>query len=248
LAQAGGFFLLDPGNEPFATGASPKLPAGGQGCLLLFMSLFVLAGLVIAGDMIRRWTHVLILHVSYAEVEGRVIGRWIESDEGATYYVTYRFVANDQIHTVEEAVAKATYHSVEEGQRHTVRYAKRDPSIATIQPGRIGGLLALTGFCLVWDGLVFSFSWIVLREILKRRRLARRGQRIVGEIVRCSDDRDSDGDLLLKVKFAFRSPYSGMWIEGKDSQTRKDLKGKLLPAPGTPVHVLYLDDKTYLML
>jgi hypothetical protein len=44
-----GFFLLDPDNEPFVTGASPKLLAGGQGRILLFLSVFVVAGLFIAG-------------------------------------------------------------------------------------------------------------------------------------------------------------------------------------------------------
>lgn len=248
MAQTGNVFLLDPDNEPFATGASSTLPAGGQGCILLFMSIFVLAGLFMAVEIVRQWAHVVILTTSYAEVQGQVVDRWIESDEGATYYVTYRFVANDQVYTVEEAVAKATYHSVEEGQSLTVRYARSYPSIATIQPGRIGGLLALTGFGLVWDGLVVSFAWLLVRKIRKRCRLARRGQRIAGEVLSCASDRDSDGDLLLKVRFGFRSPQSGKWIEGKDSQTRKDLEGKPLPSPGTPVHVLYLDDKTYMML
>jgi hypothetical protein len=242
------YFLLDPDNEPFAVGASQKLPAGGQGCILLFMSIFVLAGLFMAVEIVRQWAHVVVLNISYAEIEGQVVDRWIESDEGASYYVTYRFVADDRVYTVEEAVAKATYHSVEEGQFLTIRYAQRDPNVATIQPGRIGGLLAITGFGLVWNGLVFSFSWLLLREILKRRKLAQGGQRIAGEIVGCSGDRDSDGDFVLEVRFGFRSPLTGMWIEGKDSQTRKDLEGKPLPPPEMPVHVLYLDDKTFLML
>jgi hypothetical protein len=137
---------------------------------------------------------------------------------------------------------------VEEGQSLTVRYALRDPAIATIQPGRIGGLLALTGFGLVWNGFVFSISWFLVCEVRKRRRLAQRGQRIAAEILRCSDGCDSDGDFVLEVRFGFRSPQTGAWIEGKDSQTRKDLVGKPLPLLGTPVQVLYLDDETYLLL
>jgi hypothetical protein len=175
-------------------------------------------------------------------------GRRIESDEGATYYITYRFVADDRGYTVEEVVGKATYYSLEEGQSLTVRYARRAPAIATIQPGRIGGLLALTGFCLVWNGFVFPISWLSAREVHKRRKLARRGQRIAGEVVHCSGGWDSDGDFVLEVRFGFHSPQTGAWIEGKGSQMRKDLDGEPLPPPGTPVHVLYLDDKTYLIL
>jgi hypothetical protein len=57
--------------------------------------------------------------------------------------------ASDRFYTVEEAVRKAKYRSVEEGQSLTVRYAQRNPSIATVEPGRIGGLLAVTRFMLV---------------------------------------------------------------------------------------------------
>jgi len=246
--QSREFFLLDPDNEPFVTGASSRLPIGGRGCILLFMSIFVLAGLLIAGDIARQWLHFAMLSTDYAETQGQVIGRRIESDEGATYYVTYRFVAGDRTHAVEEVVEKTTYHSVEEGQSLTVRYARRSPTIATIEPGRIGGLLALTGFCLVWNGLVFAISWLLAREVHKRRRLASNGQRISGEIVHCSSHLDSDGDFVLDARFRFRSPQAWVWIEGKGSQLRKDLKGEPLPPPGTPVHVLYLDDKRYMML
>ena len=103
-------------------------------------------------------------------------------------------------------------------------------------------------FCLVWDGIVFSIFLLTVREILKRRRLSQKGHRIAGEIVHCSSRRDSDGDFVLEVRFGFCSPLTGTWIEGKDSQVRKDLEGEALPSPGAPVHVLYLDDRTYLML
>lgn len=241
-------FLLDPGNESLAKGARPKRLPREQGCLLLFLSIFVLAGLLVAAEVVRQWVEVILLSTSYAATQGQVLDRRIESDEGATYYVTYRFVADDQAHTVEEVVAKATYHSVEDGQYLTVRYTRRNPTITTIEPGRIGGPLILTAFCLVWNGIVFSIAWLTVREILMRRRLAREGQRLGGEVIRCFGHKDSDGDFVVEVRFGFRSPQSGMWIEDKDSQIRKDLSAELLPSPGTPVHVLYLDDETYMVL
>ncbi len=246
--QNHGFFLLDPDNEPFALGTSHRLPVGGQGCLLLFFSIFVLAGLFIAGAVVREWAHFAVLSTSYVETQGEVLGREIESDDGDTYYVTYGFVADDKRRTVKESVGKATYHSVSVGQSLTVRYARRDPDIATIEPGRLGELLAITGFCLVWNGIVFLFARPLVREILRRRRLSREGQRIAGEVISCSGHRDSDGDFVLDLRFGFRSPQTGVWVEGKDSQLRKDLEGEPLPSSGTPVHVLYLDDEDYLVL
>jgi hypothetical protein len=248
LAQTGHFFLLDPDNKPFATGASHRLPAGGQGCVLLFLSIFVLAGLFMAAEVARRWAHVAILSTNYVETEGQVLGREIQDDDGATYYVTYRFVANDQVHTIRESVEKTVFHSLEEGQSATVRYAPRDLSIATIAPGHVGGLLALTGFCLLWDGTVLVISAVMAREILKRRKLARHGQRIMGKILRSAGHRDSDGDFVLDLEFHFRSPQTGDWIEDSESHIRKDLEDEPLPPAGTPVHVLYLDDETHLVL
>jgi hypothetical protein len=75
--------------------------------------------------------------------------------------------------------------------------------------------------------------------------LARDGELTEGEIVHCSGERDSDGDFILRAEVRFRSPQTGAWLEGTYSPTRNDLKGKGLPGPGTRVHVLYLDDKTY---
>ncbi len=248
MTQEGGFFLLDPDNERFATGASRRLPAGSQGCALLFLSIFVLVGLFMAADITRRWVHVAILSTDYAEAEGQVLGREIEDDDGATYYVTYRFVANDRVHTIRENVEKGVFHSMEEGQSAIVRYAPRDPRIATIAPGRVGGLLALTGFCGLWDGTVLFISALVLREVLQRRKLARRGQRLVGEILRISGRRDSDGDFVLILGYGFRSPLTAAQLEGSNSQVRKDLADGPLPPPGTPVHVLYLDDERHMVL
>jgi len=245
---SGQFFLLDPDNGAYVAGTSRRLPAGGHGCILLFMSIFVLAGLFIAGDLARKWVRFAVLSTSYAETQGQVVYRRIESDEGATYYVTYRYLAGDRAYSLEDAVAKVTYHSVEEGQSLTVRYARHDPAMATIEPGRAGGLLILTGFCLAWNGLVFPISWLLAREVHKRRRLGRRGQRIEGEIVDCTSHRDGDGDLVLDVRYRFRSPDTWLWIEGKGSQLRKDLEDRPLPPSGTAVHVLYLDDKTHLVL
>ncbi|MFC2038015.1 DUF3592 domain-containing protein [Chloroflexota bacterium] len=190
----------------------------------------------------------VILSTNYSESQGQVLGRRMESDEGATYFVTYRFVVDDRVHTVENSVSKATYHSVEEGQSLTVRYAQRDRTITTIEPGRVGGLLAMTGFCLARNGIVLWVTRPVVGEIFRRRKLARRGQRLAGEIIRCSGYKDSGGDFTVTVRFGFHSPQTGTRIEGKDSQIRKDLKGKPLPAPGTAVHVLYLDDETYMVL
>ncbi len=241
-------FLLDPDHKQLAKGARTQLPLRKHGCLLLFLSIFGLAGLFIAAAMVRQWVEFVILSTSYAETEGQVQGRRIESDEGATYYVTYRSVVNDKVYTPEDSVSKKTYHSLEDDQYLIVRYARRDPTISTIEPGRVGGLLALTGFCLFWNGIVFGVTRPLVLEILKRRKLAQKGQRLEGEVIHCSGYKDSDGDFTVALRYGFHSPQTGARIEDRDTQIRKDLKGEPLPPPGTAVHVLFLDGETYLAL
>ena len=85
-------------------------------------------------------------------------------------------------------------------------------------------------------------------EILKRRKLAQKGQRLTGEIIACSGYKDSDGDFVVAVRYGFRSPQTGTRIEDRDTQIRKDLKAAPLPPPGTAAHVLYSDDETYMVL
>ena len=246
--HARGHFLIDPENEPYALGLSPRLPAGKLGCFTLFLGLFVGAGLLLGGALAREWVHFAILSASEAETQGQVLQREIDIDDSTTYYVTYRFIVNDREHTVEESVGKDTYQSVEEGQHLRIRYSELDPNIATIEPGRIGVLPVVTVFCLIWNGVVFVITLGTLREVRKRRRLGKVGQRITGEVVRCSGEVDGDGDYVLTVGFRFNSPQTGQWIQGRDSQIRNDLKGEAPPPPGTSVHVLYLDDGTYMIL
>jgi hypothetical protein len=129
-----------------------------------------------------------------------------------------------------------------------VRYVVADPEIATIEPNSAVRPLVMTGFTLLWNGIVAPFAFMMFRELGKRWRLGRRGQRLAGEIVRCSGSTDSDGDYALTLRYRFRSPESGAWLEGSDTQVRKDLKEGPLPAAGRPVQVVYLDDDTYMAL
>jgi hypothetical protein len=64
----------------------------------------------------------------------------------------------------------------------------------------------------MWCGVVTVLAYVNLRTLRKRRRLARRGSLIDGEIVHCSSYEDSDNDLHLKAAIRFRSPQTGKWI------------------------------------
>jgi hypothetical protein len=210
--QTRDFFLIDLDNEQFASGASHKPAACGQGCVLFFLGLFALGGLLVAGIVTRQWMHWIEFSNDYVETQGQALQCAAESDDSTPYCVAYRFAVGDQVYTVEESVGKTTYHSLKEGQPLTVRHARHDPSIATIEPGSPSELLALTGFCLLWNGAVFRATWLLARQNLKLRKLTREGQQIVGQVAHCSGLQNSDGDFVLKTEFGFRSPQTGAWI------------------------------------
>jgi hypothetical protein len=81
--------------------------------------------------------------------------------------------------------------------------------------------------------------------VRKRQRLSREGTLVKGEIIRCSGRKNSDNDFRLKAEVRFRSPQTGQWVNKNYLLTRNDLKGEPLPQPGTPVHILYINDKTF---
>jgi hypothetical protein len=113
---------------------------------------------------------------------------------------------------------------------------------AAQEPGNLlcsGGVLLL--LCLFIGGV----AAVLLYTDRRQKRLAEEGRLLAGEIVLASGRRDGDGDYNLTVKYRFRSPQTGKWIQATRRKGRDDLEHKPLPEPGTQVHVLYIDDRTH---
>lgn len=70
------------------------------------------------------------------------------------------------------------------------------------------------------------------------------GKPLQGELIECKKNVYSE-DFTVSARFRFVSP-AGKTIEAESPLTRRDdLEKQPLPAPGTPVHVYYVDDKQY---
>jgi hypothetical protein len=101
--------------------------------------------------------------------------------------------------------------------------------------------------------LTAFFTSRVIRKVRTKRRLVRDGEVLAGDIVHCTGrTANTGGDdgsdyYQVTVAYRFRSP-AGRELRGKDSAWREDLERAPLPAPGTPVLVVYLEDKTYQLL
>jgi hypothetical protein len=68
-----------------------------------------------------------------------------------------------------------------------------------------------------------------------------------GEVVKCTGNA-ADDDYYVRLTYRFQSPMSGKTIQQAQRLQRDDMDDESLPAPGTPVIVLYRDDKTYWVL
>jgi hypothetical protein len=89
------------------------------------------------------------------------------------------------------------------------------------------------------------------RNIWRGLRLHRAGTIVIGALTAAKSQiwqGDGGSSLVLMVRYACADPVSGAAVEGQTSAARDDLRDAVLPTPGTPVAVLYLDDRTHRML
>jgi hypothetical protein len=70
----------------------------------------------------------------------------------------------------------------------------------------------------------------------------------MGEAISSKGFVDSDDDYQVTLRYCFQSPITGKRIEGKDHGQRNALKGIDLPEPGTPLAIMYADDRHYRVL
>jgi hypothetical protein len=242
------YFFLEPEAERFVRGETDRLPING--CMLLALIPFVLAGLLILTLSVAQLAQISYYRSSkWAETEGTYVGKdeIAGSNGSADYTVSFRFVVDDKVYVAEESVGQQIHDRAVDGDALRVYYRRGDPSVASTRPisGRGGPPLGLICGNLFWWAIVLGLGYYVLKPVYKQRRLAQEGTLIRGEVIHSSSYKDSDNDFRLMAEIRFRSPQTGNWIHKKYRVTRNDLAGKPLPRPGTLVHVLYIDDRTF---
>jgi hypothetical protein len=96
--------------------------------------------------------------------------------------------------------------------------------------------------------VLLTFSCILLRRKQRREeRLTREGRLLEGQVISCAASHSSETGHSVELRYSFLAP-DGRHVEGKRSERRDDLKDAQLPAPGTPVAVLYADEKLHQVL
>jgi hypothetical protein len=152
------------------------------------------------------------------------------------------------------------------GSRVRIEYRPENPDDnRVIRPDiQVFSLFGLTLLELLAGGLAFLL-WAMLlrgiRDMARDRRTrgrantqfaaqARAAQILSGEIMGITGETRYDqpgSPYEVSVDYRFTTP-DGLVLRGSARAPRDDLRYAVLPAPGTPVRVVYMDDKTHTML
>lgn len=244
-------FLLNPSHRDFVLGKSNVLSRSsfaGTGCLVLFMSFFVGIGLFVLMGVFKETYEWFMISQRGVTITAEYTDRRISSgDESDNYYVSFRYTHNDREYAREQRVDWYTYNAAESGLSVPIVYVPSNPQLAKVA-GTNNPPTGILVFVLVWNGIVWTVIYFGVRQYRRHKFLERNGKMLRGEILESTHSTDSDGDLSLRVEFAFQSPQSSRRLTKTDRAQRNDLKGKRPPAPGTPIVILYYNDHQYMLL
>jgi hypothetical protein len=266
-------FLLDPANRDFLDPGRYHFWRHGRiFAIVLVTLLVVLVPVLIVLQNVGGFVRELQLVGSNDTVHGEIIDqRTVSSGAGGqaiTYYLTYRFNPpnKNSVITREQLVSKATYQRLGKGANVDVRYVTANPEISALAGDSLDNTLQNSRYQMAGIGLIGTllagiFAIRQLTRVKEDFRLKRSGRLLIGHINKCTGrlkatSRSFDannyggairGNFIIDIYYRFRIP-NGHEIRKREVRKRNDLINTPLPGPGTPLAVLYLDDKHYQVL
>ncbi len=113
-------------------------------------------------------------------------------------------------------------------------------------------LIPSIAFCAALYGSIMFSSWGIkslvrfLGALFRLPRL-KKGVVLDGILIDCAKRAEYGRRHGLQTTFEFKSP-TGKELKGRQFYHRANLWNEILPAPGTPIKILYVSDKCYIML
>lgn len=244
-------FLANKHNAKFLMGKA-KHPASlsnlALGCFLPFLSIFVLVGLFMLGYGVVELKNAYDLKQDGVVTTGKMVAnRYYENSEGDSHYLTYRFIANDQIYQKEQSVKEALYDDFEAGAPIQIRYIPSNPAKSRIEGTGNMGLFFL-GFGGCWLSFTLFMVWGIISGAVKNHLLARKGYLINGHVVSAKCHKDSDDDYYIDLKYRYISPETAEVVHKRHRFIANERKKEPLPAQGTPLIILYRSEEHHQVL
>ncbi len=255
-------FVLNPDNRPLLDEGAPTSALASNrneemiGATYLILVIGVLLSALMTVLTVLDWIDWAALRDAGVPTEATITERRIDdSGESTAYYVSYTYAhtpadGDPRTYHSEERVNSDTYDSAEQGRRVAALYTPEAPERVTIdirlEPPwiQIVGMLFSAGIFIVVPVLIIIHD---RRHTQVAQRLRESSSMLPGEVVTCTGNA-ADDDYHVRLTYRFQSPASGKTLQQAQRLQRDDLDDERLPAPETPVVVLYRDDTTFQVL
>ena len=241
-------FLFKRADQAFADGLTRTLPPDWN----VFVSMAAVIFAVLMGSSFFLPQLVLVVNLNQhgQTTQATVSGHHINyGGKSPKYYVQFSYNVSERTYTVEQDVYINTYNTLTTGTHVTIRYLQDDPTQARLSGPNADEQSTSLYFFMVFGtwAVAIIVTYFLVTHMLRNRQMAADGQLVEGVVVGASLAR-AKSSYVLKMKYTFTSPISGQNMTRRESTNRSDLKGTSGPAPGTPIKVLYLNDKTFRVL
>jgi hypothetical protein len=187
------------------------------------------------------------VYCSHRIVQGRVAGgRTTYSEGNTTYYLQYSYTADGQIRSGEDIVSGELYRALKKDDGIPLQVSNINPDAACVQG-------QFQAFALFWQLTGLSLFFMVFNVDLLTKTLAYRrhsaclkhGRRVTGTALLTGDT--GEYGYRVTAKYSFKSPRTRREITGTETLISDDLKDQPL-AKNVQVQLLYVDDRTHMML
>lgn len=258
--DADGVFFLHPKNAKFVT----EQRKGGFSGMLLWM-LICIVGLIIAGALVLSGNNTderrAYLLTNGTKIRGTITElRYSSGRRSTSYYADYRYRVDGQPFTGSTSISSGQYSSTDAGDAIQIVYNRDNPSEHIIE-GQFSNASAgsgtrtvgfvIGGFALLLLGL---FGYLYSRE----QALYKNGKLVRGTLTNLGASWYR-GNLTMNATFQFTTPDTGKTITKMNSAQRNDMRKRVnminwqvkpetLPYPGSPVVVLYANERNFRLL
>jgi hypothetical protein len=250
-------FLIYPENVNYLSGKTRR-PEYGQSDTNIGCALLILIPMLLGAVFFVMWTGNLLYENARLLLEGTVTTGVVRqhyidfansADDATTYHIVYGLTVDGAAYERDQSVPQDVHARYAVGEVVEVRYVPASPDIS-----RIDGVSTLwgdTASILFTAGWLFATVVVTVGYFATRHRLGRLkrvGQVLVAELTGITGDDPNGEEYHIEVEVRFRSPSTLQWVAGKRKYMVLHLRHEALPQAGTPLRVVYADDRMWEVL
>jgi hypothetical protein len=241
-------FLLDLENRAFVEGRTQRIARPHSAAFLWLTFAMTLPGLGLAAYGEMSWVRDRALDSRGREVQGNITERQMSKDEdGTSYRVHYSYRVEGKTYAGSSHVSYQTFMRSEKGSPVRLRTLSEDPGASKLadDPASDEGpqILVVGVLWLVISSLIFLHA---LAESRLLRRLEIEGRITDGTILGFKSWFDSESGTHAVVRYRFKTS-DGRTLEGRRRRTLITVHWSEPPEVGTPIKVVYVATKHWLL-